>query len=188
MFHSSQTIVNFGHNIFVRDSSMFKKLFLYRHADSVQASKNERDKDRELSSKGISQSHQMGTYLSENFNLPEIIFSSTAIRAIQTATITGETFKIDTSRIVEEEELYNASVRTLLEFICRIDDAYNTVMCVGHNPAITYLAEYITAEAIGDLSPAGIVVIDFDLAKWAEVSQGNGKFVRYMTPESISKS
>jgi phosphohistidine phosphatase len=164
---------------------MTKHLFLYRHAEAAQSHSSDGDRDRELTSKGISQSHQMGTYLLNNNFTVSTVFCSPALRTHQTAAITAEAMKINAGEIVMEEELYNATTRTFFEFINRLDSALDAVMCVGHNPTITYLAEYFTKESIGDMSPAGIAIIKFDITSWAEVSQGNGHLVKYISPELI---
>ncbi|HEY0654549.1 MAG TPA: histidine phosphatase family protein [Chryseosolibacter sp.] len=166
---------------------MAKHLFLYRHAEAAQAHSSDGDRDRELTAKGISQSNQIGTYLfANNFNVKHI-FTSPALRAHQTAAITAEAMKFNTSDIVIEEELYTATTRTFFEFVSKLDSVLTSVMCVGHNPTITYLAEYFTKESIGDLVPAGLVIIKFDINTWAEISQGNGQLVKYILPESIEK-
>jgi phosphohistidine phosphatase len=164
---------------------MAKHLFLYRHAESAQSHSSDGDRERELTSKGISQSNQIGTYLLTNHFNVKNIFTSPALRAHQTAAITAEAMKIDTSQIVLEEELYNATTRMFFQFITRLDAVMTTVMCVGHNPTLTYLAEYFTRQAIGDMAPASIAIIKFDISSWSEVTQGNGQLVKYITPETI---
>jgi phosphohistidine phosphatase len=164
---------------------MAKHLFLYRHGEAAQSHSKEGDRERELTSKGISHSNQIGSYLLANHFDVKTIFSSTALRAHQTAAITAEAMKIDTSEIILDEELYTATTRMFFEFITRVDSVHTSVMCVGHNPSITYLAEYLTKESIGDMVPAGVVIIKFDIYSWSEVSQGNGQLVKYLTPESI---
>lgn len=164
---------------------MPKLLFLYRHGEAAQSHSSDGDRDRELTSRGISNSNRMGSYLLANQFSVNSIYTSPALRAHQTAAITAEAMKIDTSEIVLEEELYNATTRMFFEFVTKLNSDLDSVMCVGHNPAITYLAEYLTKESIGDIVPAGVVIIKFDITSWTEVSQGNGQLVKYLTPESI---
>jgi phosphohistidine phosphatase len=164
---------------------MAKHLFLYRHGEAAPSHSKDGDRERELTSKGISHSNQIGAYLLSNQFDVKTIFSSPALRAHQTAAITAEAMKIDTSEIILEEELYEATTRMFFGFISRLDSAQTSVMCIGHNPTITYLAEYFTKESIGDIVPAGVVVIKFEINSWSEISQGNGQLVKYITPESI---
>lgn len=163
---------------------MAKHLFLYRHAEATQSHSNDGDRERELTAKGISQSNQVGAFLLANHFHVKNIYTSPALRAHQTAAITAEAMKFNTTEIVIEEELYNATTRMFFEFIGKLDPMLTSVMCVGHNPTLTYLAEYFTKESIGDIVPAGLVIIKFDINSWADVNQGNGQLVKYISPET----
>ena len=166
---------------------MNKQLFLFRHADAAGRALYDTDKDRELTPHGIAQSHQMGVYLSNNFFTIDAIFTSTALRALQTATVVSEVLKLQDQLVQKEDELYDASVRTFLQYVSKIDDGYNHVICVGHNPTLSYLAEYLTKEAIGEMKPAGMAVITFNVSSWTQVTEGNGELVRYIDPSMLEK-
>ena len=166
---------------------MNKQLFLFRHADAAGRALYDTDKDRELTPHGIAQSHQMGVYLSNNFLTIDAIFTSTALRALQTATVVSEVLKLQDQHVQKEDELYDASVRTFLQYVSKIDDGYNHVICVGHNPTLSYLAEYLTKEAIGEMKPAGMAVITFNVSSWTQVTEGNGELVRYIDPSMLEK-
>jgi phosphohistidine phosphatase len=109
----------------------------------------------------------------------------TAFRASTTAQLIADTIKLDLGRIIADDELFQASVRTFMEFIRQADKDYNTILCVGHNPAISYLAEYLSKAEIGELPPAGLASIKFELSSWEEVDEGKGEFVQLMTPEKL---
>lgn len=166
---------------------MGKQLFLFRHADAAGRALYDTDRERELTPHGIAQSHQMGVYLSNNFFTIDVIFSSTATRALQSATVISEVLKLPEQNLHSDDELFDASVRTFLQFISRVDDEYNQVMCVGHNPTISYLAEYLTKEAIGEMKTAGLSIIKFSASSWAHVAEGNGELVRYIDPSMLEK-
>lgn len=164
---------------------MVKQLYLFRHAEALDKSANQPDKNRELTTAGVQQALQAGAYLlRENLAL-DAIFSSSAERARQSASIIGDVLKMDPQRVVFEDELYDASVRTFFAFIGQLDNAYNHVMCVGHNPTISYLAEYLSKAEIGDMTTAGIAIITFNVSSWSEVSQSNGELLRYLTPREM---
>jgi phosphohistidine phosphatase len=96
-----------------------------------------------------------------------------------------ECLSADQPKILEHEELYEASTRTFLDLITKLDDSQNHVMCVGHNPVISYLAEYLTKSEIGDMFPAGLVIIKFKLNSWRDVEQGVGQLENYIYPEML---
>lgn len=166
---------------------MAKLLYLTRHAEAVDKSSHQVDKDRELTPVGVQQSFQIGAYLSRENFVPDIIYASHAERARLTASLAAETMKFDAAKIILEEELYNASVRTFFSFISKLDDIYQSVMCIGHNPTISYLAEYLTKAEIGDMTAAGTVIVKFEVSSWNELSQGNGELLYYLNSDQLSK-
>ena len=58
-------------------------------------------------------------------------------------------------------------------------------MITSHNPAVSYLAEYLSGADVGDMPTSGIAEIRFNLDSWAEVSQGTGELGLYVTPRMI---
>jgi phosphohistidine phosphatase len=111
---------------------------------------------------------------------------STAERAKATAGLIVDTLKFDTEKFFFQDDLYEASTRTFFQFVTQLPDEYRSVLCVAHNPTITYLAEYFTKAEIGDVMPAGLVMIRFNHASWKEVSQGNGELMRYIHPSMFA--
>ena len=164
---------------------MTKILYLLRHAQSAEKQQGQADKDRELTPVGIKETLQIGTYLYQKKIMLDAIFYSVAVRAQTTAQLISDTLKINNEKIIPEDELFQASVRTFFEFIGQLDDTYNHVMCVGHNPVISYLAEYLCKEEIGDMPPAGLTIIRFNIHTWKDVKEGNGEMVTFVTPKEL---
>lgn len=162
-----------------------KKLFLLRHARAEERQSGEKDFDRELSAIGLQNATRMGMNISHKQYQFDIIVSSPAIRAFNTANLIAEQIKYDTSKIHQNGEIYEASVRTLLQVVNNLKEEWESVLLVGHNPSLTYLAEYVTSEAIGDITTCGLVEIDFNIGAWKEASEGNGTFVSYEYPELL---
>jgi phosphohistidine phosphatase len=167
---------------------MSRFLYLLRHAQSADKQINERDLDRELTPVGLKQSISIGAYLIKNPVNIDAIMSSTAERAKATANMIADTLKFDQEKIFFQEDLYDASTRTFFQFISQLADDYQTVMCVAHNPAISYLAEYLTRAEIGDLAPSGLVIIKFNIHSWKEVSQGNGELIQCIQPTMLNNN
>lgn len=159
-----------------------------RHGEAVDKSHHRSDQDRELTPIGVQQSIKIGSYLSSENFIVDAIFCSSAERARQTAMLAAEKLQHDAQKIVIEEKLYDASVRIFFDLINRLDNGFNNVMYVGHNPALTYLAEYLTRSEIGNITPGGITIIKFNIASWTEVSQGNAELIYYLTPETLGKN
>lgn len=165
---------------------MSKTLFLLRHAHAMDKGVGQKDIDRELDSIGLQNSTRMGINFSNKSLQFDIIICSPAARAHQTASLIAEQLKYETSRIHKNEEIYEASVRTLLQVVNRFKDEWNNVLLVGHNPSITYLAEYLTGAEIGNMTTCGVCRIEFTAEKWEEISEGTGELINYEYPDLLN--
>jgi|SRR5690606_24600639 len=167
---------------------MPKTLYLLRHAQSVERQAGQADLDRELTPVGTKETFQIGAFLHREKIQPDVIYCSIAERARMTAQLISDTIKLDVEKIIPDEELSQASVRTFLEFVTQLDNAYDSVMCVGHNPAISYLAEYLTEAEIGVLPTAGLVAIRLGVDAWQNVEKGCGEVILTISPEMLDAS
>jgi phosphohistidine phosphatase len=160
---------------------------LLRHSESSEKLPGQPDKERELTSRGIREAILVGSYLyKENISF-DTVLCSTAERAKATANLIADAMKFKTEKIVVEEALYEASTRTFFQFISQLNDDYQNVLCIAHNPAISYLAESLTKAEIGDMPPGGLAIIKFNIGSWKEVSQGNGELQNYVNPQMLSE-
>lgn len=164
---------------------MVKNLFLVRHAKSDWSNPGQKDFDRELNSRGVSDAPRMGRKLYELGVKPELVISSPAARATLTAEYISEQLHYDSEKILLNEEVYEASVRSLLAVINAIPDHYNNVLMVGHNPAFTYIAESLTKQPIDNIPTCGIVHIEFNIDSWMEVSGGTGNLKWFIFPKKV---
>ncbi len=111
-----------------------KQLLVIRHAKSSWDNPDLQDNERPLNKRGLEDAPLMANVLrTHNFNLDKI-FSSSALRAKMTTEIFAKELKIPESMIEYTDELYNASRREILNFIKRLDDKYQSIAIVGHNP------------------------------------------------------
>ncbi|MBC7759767.1 MAG: histidine phosphatase family protein [Phormidesmis sp. FL-bin-119] len=167
---------------------MFKHLVLMRHAKSDWSVTGQKDFDRELNPRGNRDAPRMGGRLTQEKGLkPDLVIASPAIRTSNTAKYVCEQLKFPEEKIVFDEEIYEGSVRSLLKVVNSLDDSCNTVLLVGHNPGISYLAEYITKQEIGELPTSGIVSIHFEFDSWSLISEGTGKLEWYIYPKDADE-
>lgn len=167
---------------------MPKTLYLLRHAQSVERQAGQTDMDRELTPVGTKETFQIGAFLHREKIQPDIIYCSSAERARMTAQLISDTIKLDVERIVPDEELAQASVRTFFEFVSSLDNAYDSVMCVGHNPVISYLAEYLSDAEVGMLPTAGLVAIRLNVESWQNAEKGCGEVLLTISPGMLDSS
>ena len=162
---------------------MSKSLYLVRHAKSDWSIPGRKDFERDLNGRGMMDAPNMGKKLYELQVKPDLLVSSGAVRAKATAELIGEQLKYEFDKIHFNDEIYEASLRTMLGIINGFDNKVNQIMMFGHNPGMTYLAEYLTTENIGDIPTCGVVAIEFDNDNWAEVSGGTGTLKFFIYPK-----
>jgi phosphohistidine phosphatase len=164
---------------------MVKNLFLVRHAKSDWSVGGQKDFDRALNGRGLSDAPKMGRKLYDLGVKPDLIMSSPAERAKLTSQLIAEQLKYDPDKIAFDPEIYEASVRSLLNVINAIDDRYNNVIIFGHNPTFTYIAESLTKKEIGNIPTCGAVHIEFNIKSWKEVSAGTGNMKSFTYPKGL---
>lgn len=158
-----------------------------RHAEADAKESRQDDRMRALTQRGIKGALHVGAWFAEQNMRWDLIVSSSALRAEQTANLVVEGSKLESTRILSEDVLYDATVRQLLDYVNNIEDAYHDVMIVAHNPAVTYLAEYLTKADIGDMSPGAVVIVRFPFQSWKHVSENTGVMERHLTPEEVAR-
>ena len=161
-----------------------KQLILVRHGKTQPLEQGQLDFERPLHDDGLLNSSKIGKYLFDSEKFPNIILSSPAKRAIETSTLISEQLGYDSNKIHLNDELYEASVRTMLHTVNQLKSDWKCVVLVGHNPVISYFAEYVSGEEIGELATCGVVIIDFK-SGWLNISQNTGKFKSYMYPDIL---
>lgn len=160
---------------------MTRILHLLRHAQSAEKQQGQSDKDRDLTNQGMNEAATIGHFLKKNNFDVDLMVSSGAKRVQHTAQLIHGIINLQ-SEILVAEELYDASVRNLLDYITHFDDEYKKIILIGHNPYLSYFAEYLTKSEIGTMETAGLVTIHFDISNWAEVTEGNGTMENYTHP------
>jgi phosphohistidine phosphatase len=164
---------------------MKRFLILVRHAKSRQVESGQKDLDRELTESGYQQASRLGRYLYLKELIPEKIFTSHALRALDTAQLIGEQLKLEPFQIEKNEEFYEASVRTLLSQIHGLDASLKSVLIIGHNPAITHLCEHLSKDEIGNLPSGSMALLSFVNLNWNELDKGTGFLEEIKFPDQI---
>lgn len=157
-----------------------KNLFLIRHAHAEKFSESNRDIDRKLTSEGMKVASLLGKYLSDEGVVPDVVICSPAERAQMTAELVATQLGHSLNDIQVVDGLYEASVREFVEYLTSLSQKYQTVLVIGHNPAITYTADYLCDTEINGMIPGSVVHISIAKKSWNELSnKASGEFVNY---------
>jgi phosphohistidine phosphatase len=126
----------------------------------------------------------MGKTLKERELVPDLVISSTATRAKDTASAVAKHSGYKGKRI-RFESLYAAEPGAYLAVLRELTDNYQRVLIVGHNPGVEELIELLTGE-IHIVPTCTLAQIEFDIEKWSDMLRrltDRGRLVEILKPD-----
>ncbi len=165
-----------------------KKLYLIRHAKSSWSDPLVSDFERKLSKRGKRDGPFMAGKLAESGVQPDLILASPAARAKKTALFMAKAVGYEPQNIVFDEDIYHASWNDLLGILQKTDDDLKLVFLVGHNYAITDLAEKLSGESLGNIPTSGIAALQCDVQSWTAVVPGCAGLFLFDYPKKYKES
>ena len=147
-----------------------KELVLVRHAKSDWTKETIHDIDRPLGERGYEDAYLLSKWFKDEMGLPDLIISSPATRALNTAFIFARTFGFKEKDVLIDDTLYESFVKSYLKSISQTSNKINRVMVFGHNPMLTELANELNKDILFDNVPTcGIVKIGFEFNDWKDI-------------------
>jgi phosphohistidine phosphatase len=160
-----------------------KLLLLVRHAKSSWKDPGLTDRDRPLNRRGIKDAPRMGKRLAEDYPAPDLVLSSPAVRALETAKAIANAIAYPVSHIRVEERLYGAGPDAFMRVIRELDDDADRVSVVGHNPTLTEVAAVLSRHPFGNVPTCGVVALTFETDAWDEVGRANVRLLEFDFPK-----
>ena len=162
-----------------------KTLYIVRHAKAVSRILNIPDFERSLVKKGIKDAKLICAQLKIDEIIPELLISSPANRAFDTAKVFAKVLGHPVRNIILEKDIYDSRYSLLLRLIKKLDDKYKTAMLFGHDPSISEIVMYLTKDFTEYLPKTGMVCINFNVYKWHRISKGKGTLRSIYYPVDI---
>jgi len=164
-----------------------KQLTLLRHAKSVQDPTYAVDRERPLAERGRGDAEVMGRFLAQAEIVPDLITSSPAARARQTAELLARTAGYG-GGIRWDEAVYTDGPDALLAVVRGLPDQVEHALLVGHNPGFEELAALLIGTECGVTLPtAAAAHFEIDVDRWSEVCAGAGRLQWLVTPRLLRK-
>jgi phosphohistidine phosphatase len=161
-----------------------KKLYLIRHAKSDWSGFGESDFERGLNSRGKKDAAKISKKLFGERPIPELIVSSTALRARLTAEIFAENLKLNKNEILFFDQLYHAPAAIIFQTIASLADNFNHIALVCHNPGITDFAnQLVSGVHLDNMPTTGVFAVEAATASWATFEDAEKKFLFFERPE-----
>ncbi|MEZ4721197.1 MAG: histidine phosphatase family protein [Flavobacteriales bacterium] len=152
-----------------------KTLFIVRHGKSSWDDINLNDIDRPLKKRGAKNAKELGTHLRDERAKVDLLLSSPAKRAFETASIIVDFLEIDDTEFQIMESLYMPDFSTILKAILYTNDSVNNLMIVGHEPSITSLLNHFLIRPPEKVITASMTRIEFECNSWKDIQSSNVK-------------
>jgi phosphohistidine phosphatase len=163
-----------------------KYLYLLRHAKSSWEF-GVSDWNRPLSERGVGDALFLSQLIKKNIEMPDLICSSDAVRALHTATIFHKTFALPKSQLHLAPELYLTTRKKLSKFIHMLPEANDRVMLVSHNPTLTEYFNSVVDHGVDNMPTCGMALLKFDVDTWSQVNE-NAELVRFEYPKKYKRA
>lgn len=140
-----------------------------RHAKSSWADGGLSDFERPLNKRGLRVMPQMAEFVHLQGLTPDVIVSSSAVRAKMTAELFVEHCKdVTEDQLRFTKSFYHAPAETYIEYTERFSEESSTIlMFVGHNPGMEDLVEKVSG--LWETMPtAAVAHFDLGVEKWSE--------------------
>jgi len=165
-----------------------KTLYLIRHAKSSWEIPRLADFDRPLNDRGNQDAPEMGKRFAAKGIHPDLLVSSPALRAGETARKIAVAIGYPENEIEFRPGIYLAGIPELLEEIIRLPSETAVVFLIGHNPGLTDLTEYLTGTWVGNIPTCGTACIRMDGESWGLAGRGVGTLQYLDYPKKPFKS
>jgi phosphohistidine phosphatase len=159
-----------------------KTLLIMRHAKSSWKEQEIPDHDRPLKKRGRKDIGNMAKVLKKKGLIPDLILSSTAARAKDTAKLLMDKLGYK-GKLELLDNFYMAEPETYIQKISTVGNKIDTLLIVGHNPGLEGLVMTL-GDKIASLPTGSIAKIYLFIDKWSELTpETDGEINHIWLPE-----
>lgn len=162
-----------------------KFLTIIRHAKSDWGNPDLDDIVRPLNERGKKALVLVGNYLQQQKITPDLIISSPATRALDTAIGIGEYMKYDKKKIRVEPVVYFGTSSAIIAMLLELDNTFSDVFLFGHEPILSSLILQFTKTEINKFSTCSVFRISFGIENWNDIVTKKGKCEFYVNPKLL---
>ena len=162
-----------------------RSLYVLRHGKAEEAAPGGGgDRGRVLKRRGRKDAKRAGRYLALLGEAPELVLTSDAARARETAELAHEAGAF-AARLELRPAIYDAGAKELLAELRATSAAVRRLMLVGHQPGLALLIGELTGSE-PEFPTAALARVDVDVERWSELAPKRGKLAWLVTPEVLA--
>ncbi len=178
--------ITFAH----KGRTMKRELLILRHGKS-DWSKPVDDFHRPLKKRGRKSAVRMGAWMDGQGIVPEIILSSPAVRARETARLAAEGMHI-AAEVIENPAIYEGGLDELLQIVRSLPKYVGRVLLVGHNTGIEEFVFYLAGGRVaipanGKLMPTAALARFVVSGAWKKFGPDRAELVEIVRPRQLAE-
>jgi len=162
-----------------------KTVYIMRHGKSSWEDFSVDDHNRVLLEEGIKKTNKVANYLKSMNVKPNLILSSTAVRALETSKLVASKLGNTEEEVKTSKKIYHAVAEDIFDELYGLDNSIDFVMIFGHNPTFTDFINLFNKPEIYNLPTSGVAAISFKTDKWEEIANSNFKVEFVVTPKIL---
>ncbi len=161
-----------------------KTLLIMRHAKSDWGAPFEADHDRPLARRGEKAARLIGRFLTDSGTVPQLILSSTALRAHSTAALATDAGSWRCP-LRTDPNLYAADIENVLDVVAGIEPGIGCLLIAGHEPTSSMLVSWLIGGGRVGMPTAAVACLDFPHGDWTDLAQGTCELRWFVTPKML---
>ena len=155
-----------------------------RHAKSSWGEPSLADFERPLNERGLKAAPLVGRFMRRRRLWPDLVLSSPAERARQTAALVIESAGL-AAPLRYDERIYEATPARLAEVVSQVEEGVGELLLVGHNPGLAGLLELLAGES-RHMPTAALARVALDVEKWGRLREGVGRVELFVRPKELA--
>ena len=161
-----------------------KTLLVMRHAKSDWGAGFSDDHERPLASRGIKAARRMGRFLADAEVSPQLVITSTAVRARTTVELATEAGNWGCP-IVTTPEFYASDLESVLDVIAGTEPEVERVLIAGHEPTWSGLVSLLVGGARVGMPTAAVACLDLPVGGWTAIGPSACELRWLVTPRML---
>ncbi|MGF1670481.1 MAG: histidine phosphatase family protein [Balneolaceae bacterium] len=168
-----------------------KHILILRHAKSSWDEAGLSDFDRPLAKRGIEDAPMMGKFVKKTGLIPDLVYSSPALRANQTTELFCKAATVQNEKIYWNDRFYYGSPADYIKAVHNIDsNDKDIILLVGHNPLVESTVSLLCSNGENNLirmPTAALVCLECQVSAWKNTGKNTARLKWMMTPRLLKK-
>lgn len=161
-----------------------RELMVLRHGKSDWGADTGSDHERPINSRGVRSARAVGRWVSSVSLIPDLVVSSTAVRARTTAelAIASGDWPV---KLQLEDRLYAADPMVAIDVIASTSPAVERLMVVGHQPTWSSLVGALIGGGAVEMPTAGLSVLNVRVSRWSDIAWSSASLAMHVYPRAL---